>query len=136
MCKLVTLQKTIANNFVLPRNEWIQTMQTFASNLANICSSVKLPTTEVRVAILDDGIDWFFAKETKCSGQTFYASRDQGHDGRKPWYASSTDHGTLMAALVRKICPEAKLYIARLDQTKTDKGRFQPTAASAAKVSN
>jgi len=40
-----------------------------------------------------------------------------------------------MAALVCKICPDVKLYVARLDQTINDEsGRFQPTAESAVEV--
>jgi hypothetical protein len=89
---------------------------------------------EVRVAVLDDGIDWSFAKSTKSFGRSFYPDRRPDFEGYKVWYSSSTDHGTLMAALVQKICPDVTLFIARLDQTESEQGEFQPTPESAAKA--
>lgn len=89
---------------------------------------------EVRVAILDDGVDWYFATGTRCTGRSFYVDRRQDFEGQKVWYSSSSDHGTLMAALVQKVCPDVRLFVARLDQTETE-GKFQPTAESAVKAS-
>jgi hypothetical protein len=120
-------------------------MQQFASFVALVRKLQRLEETDdevrapkpsdgVRVALLDDGVDWYFANEHSCVGQTFYADRSQDFGGRRPWYSSTTDHGTLMAALIRKICPNAKLYVARLDQTESEEGVFRPTPDSAAKV--
>src|SRR6186713_257920 len=100
-------------------------MQKFSSFLANARPYLKTPPREIKVAILDDGIDWSYARDIKCRGRSFYIDRRQDFDGQKVWYSSSNDHGTLMAVLVRKICPEAKLYMARLHQTETEHGRFQ-----------
>jgi hypothetical protein len=106
-------------------------MQKFATFVTNVRCQ---PKNEVRVAILDDGIDWSYAKEIKCLGRSFYVERRQDFDRQKPWYVSSDDHGTLMAALVQKICPTAKVYMARLHQTESENGKLQPTPESAAKV--
>jgi hypothetical protein len=111
-------------------------MQRFNSFVTHFEQYFMRPKDEVRVAILDDGIDWSFASEIKCFGRSFYVDKRQDFEGQKVWYSSSKDHGTLMAALLRKICPEARLYVARLNQTETEQGRFQPTAESAVKASN
>lgn len=87
----------------------------------------------IRVAILDDGIDWFYAHKIGCRGTSFYVDNTTSFSGQRPWYSSTTDHGTLMAALIRKVCPNVSLYVARLDQTASENG-FQPTADSATKV--
>ena len=115
-------------------------MQEFSSFVANARLCLNQQDKEVRVAILDDGIDWFFANEInanliKCVGTSFYVDKRQDFYGRKAWYSSSNDHGTLMAALIRKICPDVKLYVARLDQTVNEQGKSQPTPDSAADVS-
>ncbi|KAI0400668.1 hypothetical protein F4802DRAFT_619718 [Xylaria palmicola] len=130
-------------NLLVTTNKWLQTMQRFAGFVNNI---QKLPISgedrnqppetpsEVRVAVLDDGIDWSFANANKCYGMSFYPDKRSDFEGHNVWYSSSTDHGTLMAALIQKICPDVTLYIARLDQTESEQGEFQPTPESAAKA--
>jgi len=110
-------------------------MQDFSSFVKNASNSIGRHGDGVRVAILDDGIDMAYAHRIKCVGKSFFINRSQDSSEYWPWYFSSTGHGTLMAALVCKICPDVKLYVARLDQTINDEsGRFQPTAESAVEV--
>ncbi|KAI0531583.1 hypothetical protein GGR58DRAFT_229212 [Xylaria digitata] len=130
-------------HLLVATNKWLQTMQKFASFVNNIRNqpgggddrdrALEIPQ-EVRVAILDDGIDWSFAKQIGCTGMSFYPDKSSHFEGHNVWYSSSTDHGTLMAALIEKMCPDVKLYIARLDQTESEQSEFQPTPESAAKA--
>lgn len=87
---------------------------------------------EVRVAIIDDGYDGIDPDLSVAGGKSFYVQ----HPEKRiyPYYCSSAGHGTLMAKLVKRVCPLAKLYVARLDQGEGLRGEIQPTAESAAKA--
>ena len=109
-------------------------MDTFVSFIRNIPDNA-LPSDRrpIKVAVIDDGIDFFYKQEkfanTFKEGQSFCTGPK-----RRPFFFSSTGHGTLMADLVQRICPRVHLYVARLDELKGDT-TIQPTAESAAKVS-
>lgn len=62
-------------------------------------------------------------------GVSFYTS--PGTSVSRPYYFSSSGHGTLMANLIKRVFPRVQLYIARLDTKKDTK---QLTATSASKV--
>ncbi|KAI9737165.1 MAG: hypothetical protein M1834_000758 [Cirrosporium novae-zelandiae] len=93
-------------------NVWLENMYKFAGFIKNLQD----PTRDVKVAVVDDGVDKLLGnfEDSVIAGVSFYAS----HGGFRTWphYFSSNGHGTLMAQLIRRICPKAKLYIARLDQ--------------------
>jgi hypothetical protein len=88
------------------------------------------PKREIKVAVVDDGVDKLQGSfgDSIITGVSFYTS--QRGFGTWPHYFSSSGHGTLMAQLVRRICPKAKLYIARLDEGING----EPTIESAIKV--
>jgi len=112
-------------------------MQKFTGLLANLQQEIS-PGDPVRVAILDDGVDWAYTNttETNWNGISFFVEKRRHFDQQNPWYFSSAGHGTLMARLVHELCPTADLYVARLDQTISESGHFQPTPESATKVRN
>lgn len=84
------------------------------------------PNVPVKVAIIDDGVH-------KIKGG--YLKNVQGISfNQKPWYISATGHGTLMADLVYHVCPQSKLYIARIDEVRSQQGHSHPTMAAATKV--
>ena len=93
----------------------------------------------VRVAIIDDGTD--LMEGTEChnnirDGRSFCTKHGHNqHQLTAPYYFSATGHGTVMAQYLLRMCPIADLYIARLDIKLTPNSRFQPTIASATKVS-
>lgn len=109
-------------------------MRDFTEVLGNVRDKIESKGGNVKVAILDDGIDWLFANEREYMGRSFYADKGNDFNGQKVWYTSSTGHGTLMAELVRMVCPSVSFLIARLDQTGLENDTFQPTPESAAKV--
>lgn len=116
------------------RNAWLENMTQFVEFITNIPKAIQ-PRDEVRVAILDDGIDLIQAGLDRCIGCSFYTETLEDFTRINPYYFSSTGHGTLMATLVQKSCPKAQLYVARVGQGRSSTGILQPTAPSAANVS-
>ncbi|KAI9771958.1 MAG: hypothetical protein M1839_002591 [Geoglossum umbratile] len=113
-------------------NAWLENMDKFAKFVVNLPPEV-VPRRDVKVAVIDDGIDKLQGGfgDSISDGVSFYTP--PGTFDTKPYYFSSSGHGTLMAKLIRRICPKAQLYIARLEEGQTT---GQPTAESAAKAIN
>ncbi|KAF8250914.1 hypothetical protein K440DRAFT_659149 [Wilcoxina mikolae CBS 423.85] len=118
-------------------NAWLKTMDDFARFFRNI-PMTQIPKSrhpEIKVAVIDDGIDWLDPEFSDCisGGVTFYTPVEAHSPCTKPYYFSSSGHGTLMAKTIRRVCPKARLYIARLEEGQSE-GRGQPTAESAVKA--
>jgi hypothetical protein len=109
-------------------------MDKFAGFITNVPPSIDRGLREVRVALIDDGIDKLQGRfgDSIIDGVSFYTSLERFDT--KPYYFSSSGHGTLMARLIRRVCPKVHLYVARLDEGQSFDGSRQPTADSAAKV--
>lgn len=108
-------------------------MDSFATFIRNVDVNVK---EEVKVAIIDDGVDGTHEaifKNIACG--ISYCSWPESEDHTKAYYLPTGSHGTQMASLICRICPVAKLYIARLCEGEGDQGKRQITTASAVKVS-
>lgn len=87
---------------------------------------------KIKVALVDDGVDVTYENLSRNikRGET-YSKR---HDGLcNAYYQSTNGHGTVMACLIRRMCPNVRLYVAKLDERQTDDG-MQITTSSAAKV--
>jgi hypothetical protein len=76
------------------------------------------PTTDglekdVIVALIDDGVDKFDPRleaNQVLDGKTF-----DFHNGMvRPYYSSTQGHGTVMASMILRVCPMAKIYPIRL----------------------
>ncbi len=95
-------------------------------------SPLKYPVT---VAVIDDGIDVHdpMVQSRIIDGRSF-CSRDEEQNLNQPYYVSGGGHGTAMAKLICKVCPNVQLYILRLDEYVMEAGKRQITAKSAAKV--
>lgn len=87
----------------------------------------------VKVALIDDGVDGLNAGLSKVikAGQTF--SKRSKHD-YNPYFKSTRGHGTIMAMLIRKICPNVHLYVVKLNEERSGPNTVSITAESAAKV--
>jgi subtilisin family serine protease len=95
--------------------------------MASLDSLQKVP---VKVALIDDGVDPnpdVYAIEDGIS----FSSSNRSGDGPDEVFPSTEGHGTAMATIISKICPIAKLYVAKMDGN-LGSGSF--TAMGAAKV--
>ena len=111
-------------------------MERFSSFVNNTLPK-HLSKKAVKVAIIDDGIDLLNYEVGNKQADIQGCSFDPYPEGN-PWYTPNGEHGTLMANLVRLMCPGSSLYIARLGSTlphpSTGSSRLQPTATSAIEV--
>ncbi|KAI1825479.1 hypothetical protein F4861DRAFT_501270 [Xylaria intraflava] len=113
-------------------NSWIDCVSAFAKLLRSAPGARNI--RPVKVAIIDDGVDAsLLSLDGKIAiGKSFcpYAN-STGH--MNPYYVPSGNHGTCMATLIAKICPEVSLYVARLDERQAPgSSHRQITAKSAA----
>ena len=85
----------------------------------------KEPQERIKVALIDDGVDTAFRDLSRniASGVSYYRRTNGLYSS---YYQSSGGHGTVMASLIRRICPHVRIYVAKLDE--------KLTATSAAKV--
>jgi Subtilase family len=87
----------------------------------------------IKVALIDDGVDGLNAELSRSidAGQTFSERTKHNYNS---YFTSSKGHGTIMAMLIRKICPNVRLYVAKLNEENTGRNTFSITASSAVKV--
>jgi hypothetical protein len=115
------------------RHRWLITMDNFASLLDRL----EPPDLEeaITVALIDDGIDIDdpILRPSIVAGRSF-CSRDVEQNLNEPYYVSSGGHGTAMASLICRVCPNVKLYVLKLDEYRSELGKRQITAESAAKA--
>lgn len=75
----------------------------------------------VTVALIDDGVD---IGHTDLRGDKFLGKSFDpfGEDSWRinPFWVSAVGHGTLMARLIRHICPSAVIYIIKLETFESD----------------
>jgi hypothetical protein len=112
-----TLSNTNERN--LQSNRWLDCMDKFADEI----QSIKVPSTDnvilkndIKVALIDDGVDPYVEslRGKIRGGETF----DRGYpheNGPSPYYTSSRSHGTVMADMICRVCPMAKLYVYKLE---------------------
>jgi hypothetical protein len=95
---------------------------------------------DIVVGLIDDGVDindpsiqW----KTVISGGRSFCYRDKEQNLNQSHYVSGGGHGTTMAKLICKVCPNVKLFVLRLNEfPPLEAGKRQITAESAAKVSS
>jgi hypothetical protein len=106
-------------------------------NFASLLDRLEPPDLEeaITVALIDDGIDIDdpILRPSIVAGRSF-CSRDVEQNLNEPYYVSSGGHGTAMASLICRVCPNVKLYVLKLDEYRSELGKRQITAESAAKV--
>lgn len=117
-------------------HKWLTCMDNFATYAHNISQEYEPYLGEdkkprhIRVALIDDGFDISNQSlhEKVLGGRSFCVK-----DGlNAPYWATNRSHGTLMASLICRVCPMARLYVLRLDEHSTnDRNRRQITAKSA-----
>ncbi|KAI1380597.1 hypothetical protein F4677DRAFT_192150 [Hypoxylon crocopeplum] len=131
----------------LETHKWLRIMDTFADGIEKFDPKddegffTSLPDKlkkDVRVALIDDGVQ--FGHESLQGKITDGWSFDDGYDGadlpgaRKPFHESQTGHGTLMANMICRVCPGAKIFVYRLKVIPGNgsKSHFTPESAAEA----
>ncbi|PYI33496.1 hypothetical protein BP00DRAFT_117362 [Aspergillus indologenus CBS 114.80] len=116
------------------RHRWLTCMDNFADFIQNI----RPPTgwkEDVRVALIDDGVD--IEEKTlrgKIIGGRSFCPRDYAQNLQRSFYVSGSGHGTVMASLICRVCPTAKLFVVKLAEHVSENSTRQITAKSAAKA--
>jgi hypothetical protein len=112
-------------------NTWLATVEQFLE-----MNNVATADGEVKVALIDDGVDFRRFKDNIYTDGWPRASSTSDDD---LWFKSTNEHGTRMAELILKVCPRAQIYVAKLvdwrDTQHKDHLGTAETAKSAAEVS-
>jgi hypothetical protein len=91
---------------------WGKTVEDYHDSVQNR-PTADGPESDVVVALIDDGINKFdplLEASQILDGKSF-----DFHDGMvKPFYSSTKGHGTIMASMILRVCPMAKIYPIRL----------------------
>lgn len=119
----------------LSRQDWLKCMDRFADLVEESRGPEELAETqidEVKVAIIDDGVKSSFDNLDDIieRGESLVkqANPKQRHS---PYTTSSRGHGTVMAYYIRRVCPNVRLYVAKLDpQTARDRVTFTIESAT------
>ncbi|KAL7793940.1 subtilisin-like protein [Trichoderma afarasin] len=88
--------------------------------------------SDVVVALIDDGVDRL---DNTLSGQILEGKSFDYHDGQvRPPFSSARGHGTVMASMILRVCPMAKIYPIRLKTYDVSGGKSQIDRKYAAKA--
>ena len=125
-------------------HEWLKIMDRFTQGIRELhpdqTKSNDLPDAlkqEVRICLIDDGVDFDDRVGVRMEpGRAFGTESSNDLPGMTvPYYHSATKHGTLMARMILRVCPNARIVPYRLDTRLGEDGLMYPTAKSAADVS-
>ncbi|KAJ5679024.1 hypothetical protein N7462_007268 [Penicillium macrosclerotiorum] len=110
---------------------WIQVMKDFSQSLRNFPS--RSNPAPVKIAIIDDGIDTsqVHIRSQIALGKSFFPYPNSS-EFMNSYFVPSGQHGTQMAVLIDKICPNALLFIARLEERPATDGNGRRIAAKSA----
>ncbi|KAI0442366.1 hypothetical protein F4803DRAFT_551238 [Xylaria telfairii] len=114
-------------------NRWLDSMTKFLQIIFNIPPKV---AGYVKISVIDNGVDASLdALDGKIAvGTSFCPIPDTTY--HKPYYMTSEaiSHGSMVAGLICRMCPKAKLYVARIDELPSSGRQNLLTAESAAKA--
>ena len=96
-------------------HRWLECVDQFADRISNVWSrsNAGRDRGSIVVALIDDGVDTTHGPLAGkvLTGRTFGYDMDRV----RPWYVSEAGHGTLMASMIVRVCPMAKVYPIRLN---------------------
>lgn len=103
-------------------HKWLESIDKFAFELKTLMANIWRGShtgDEIRVALIDDGVDLLEKefRERILHGKSFAAYGHDRNQREKPWYVSDRGHGTVMAHMILRVCPMAKIYPIRLETT-------------------
>jgi hypothetical protein len=139
----------------IDEHQWLNIMDTFADgirsleaqkppryngNLLDDCSFPESLKKEVTVALIDDGVDFMNpAVSSNLIGGKCFPNEFNSHEvvgaPDPPFHGSTTEHGTNMAYMIRRICPAVKIFVCKIDVMRRPGQKANFTAKSAADVS-
>ncbi|KAI1387302.1 uncharacterized protein F4822DRAFT_279022 [Hypoxylon trugodes] len=92
---------------------WKDTLDEFTSSRKlGAQGTIEKAEEDVVVALIDDGVDVF---DSAFSGQVLEGKSFDFHNGKvRPPFSSAKNHGTVMASMILRVCPMAKIYPIRL----------------------
>ncbi|PVH73216.1 subtilisin-like protein, partial [Cadophora sp. DSE1049] len=95
--------------------QWLKCMDEFA-DFVTLVSAAEEEEKPVKVAIIDDGVKSAYDNlDANIAGGESWVSQPISEDPHSPYLTSVKGHGTVMAYFIRRICPEVKLYVLKLD---------------------
>jgi hypothetical protein len=139
----------------IDEHQWLNIMDTFADgirsleakkppryngNFSDDCSFPESLKKEVTVALIDDGVDFMNpAVSSNLIGGKCFPNEFNSHEvvgaPDPPFHGSTTEHGTNMAYMIRRICPAVKIFVCKIDVMRRPEQKANFTAKSAADVS-
>ncbi|KAI1115066.1 hypothetical protein F5Y14DRAFT_144488 [Nemania sp. NC0429] len=135
----------------IENHKWVETMDNFREEMGPVWkeaekqarnSNKKDLAEPIVVALIDDGVD---VLEPSLQGKLFEGKTLSYDllDGNEPtdqrehaFWESSGGHGTVMASMIFRICPMAKLYVIRMETHFDSEKRGRIVARSAAEAVN
>lgn len=123
-------------------HRWLESLDTFVKELKTLMGNIRKTChegDEVKVALIDDGVNICEKEfmEKFINGKSFsYYDYRSSNQREKQWYVSETGHGTVMAHMILRVCPMAKIYPIKLDTVSNSKrGHAEIKTESAIQVS-
>jgi len=100
-------------------------MDTFVNFAINSSIAVNnLKKRNIRVALIDNGVDGSHEKlEQVIHLGTSYCCHPHRCGQLNSYWAPSRAHGTQMASLIHRVCPEIDLYVARIQDMEAEDSR-------------
>ncbi|KAF9883913.1 hypothetical protein FE257_002656 [Aspergillus nanangensis] len=129
---------TVHSKPAFTMHKWLQSIDNFSAELKTLMDKLREihRDDEVKVALIDDGVDICErAFHDRVIHGTSFGYYWDGEQRAKQWYVSETGHGTVMAHMILRVCPMAKIYPIKLDNTKdptTGAIKIKPESAAAA----
>ncbi|KAH6855890.1 hypothetical protein B0I37DRAFT_366056 [Chaetomium sp. MPI-CAGE-AT-0009] len=130
-------------------HQWLEIMDEFAKGIFKLKPDdyiKKIPNLpadlqrDVRICLIDDGVDAehkSISERMDRNGKAFGTYPAAQYRGMTmPFYDSTTNHGTLMASMIVRVCPYAKIVSYRLDTRKGQDGNLHFTPKSAVEALN
>ncbi|PNP41525.1 hypothetical protein TGAMA5MH_06626 [Trichoderma gamsii] len=112
-------------------NFWQETVKEFLVSGHNLGTETKFED-DVIVALIDDGVDMF---DPALSDRVLEGKSFDFHDGKvRPSFSSAKGHGTVMASMILRTCPMAKVYPIRLKTYPNANGKSNIDAEYAAQA--
>ncbi|KAI0857380.1 hypothetical protein F4860DRAFT_489975 [Xylaria cubensis] len=148
----IALADIDTNHMHVENHKWLETMDSFRDEMIPVWkeaqkraikdSSKELFAQPITVALIDDGVDVLepSLQGKLIDGKTLSYDLPLGNEPTEQrehaFWESSGGHGTVMANMIFRVCPMARLYVIRMETHIDGENRSRITAHSAAEAIN